>query len=163
MKERGPHGRKACTDIHINKIIKMISSGSQCLLWRSGVGGVSVSGAGLGQTRSWHSLRNSLILSNRYCWHSCDSPGGGMMGGKSFGDGVHFSSSGICTSLSGLSTLSLTITYPGLVCERKVMHRFDALQSSLSEGLIKKPCPVISGKDHLQLASVATHSVIYGR
>ena len=57
---------KACTDIHISKIIKMISNSSQCLLWRLGlgVGGVSVSCAGLGQTRSWHSGgQNSLILS----------------------------------------------------------------------------------------------------
>ena len=97
MKEReGPMAGvtiSACTDIHISKIIKMISNSSQCLLWRLGVGGVSVSCAGLGQTRSWHSSgQNSLILSNRYCWRSCDSPGGGMMGGKSVGDGVHFSS-----------------------------------------------------------------------
>ena len=79
---------KARTDIHKQNNI----NGSQCLLWRLGVGGVSVSCAGLGQTRSWHSSgQNSLILSNRYCWRSCDSPGGGMMGGKSVGDGVHFS------------------------------------------------------------------------
>ena len=60
---------------------------------RLGVGGVSVSSEGLGQTRSWHSSgQNSLILSKRYCLRSSDSPGGGMMGGKSVGDGVHFSS-----------------------------------------------------------------------
>ena len=36
--------------------------------------------------------KNSLILWKRYCLRSCDSSGSGMMGGKSVGDGVQFSS-----------------------------------------------------------------------
>ena len=71
---------------------------------------------GSGQTRSWQwGGQNSRILSNRYCLLSIDSPGGGMIDGKSslFGSQLLFFTRTI--SRSGLFTVSFTTADPGFV------------------------------------------------
>ena len=70
----------------------------------------------------------TLILSNKYCCRSSDSPGGGMMGGRSVVVGFQLLSCMRFISLSGLVTESFTITRPGLVStwfgvsESQMMH-----------------------------------------
>ena len=59
--------------------------------------------------------QNSLILSNRNCLRSSDSPGGGTSGGKSLADGVQLLSYSMFISLSGLVMEYLTVMIPGLV------------------------------------------------
>ena len=59
--------------------------------------------------------QNSLILSNRYCLRSSDSPGRGTNGGNSLANGVQLLLCSMFISLSGLVMESLTVTIPGLV------------------------------------------------
>lgn len=97
--------------IAIQQIKVTIKLSVQCRCFLSGGGGVECSGIGCGQTRSRQSGgQNSLILSNKYCCRLSESPGGGMMGGRSVVVGFQLLSCIRFISLSGLVTESLTIT-----------------------------------------------------
>ena len=66
---------------------------------------------GLGHTMSFLSSgQNSLILSNRYCWRSCDSPFGNTTEGSCWEGGRQDKS---LISLSGEVLTSFTNTFPG--------------------------------------------------